>query len=183
MESFRQWICDIAIYMILVTLIYRLSANSSYKPYIKLITGLLMIVLIAKPVVSFSSQDFEKYLERETTYYQIESARMSQNIYEEKSKEMILASYEEEIKAQIKEKVEEYGLFLQNADITFGTGEEYGVIKEVSVTASYDKNPDIILGEITLEDSVASVPEIKMAQWICENFNVEQEHIDITIKK
>lgn len=183
MESFRQWICDIAIYMIVVTLIYRLSANSSYKPYIKLITGLLMIVLIAKPVVSFGNQDFQEYLERETTYYQIESARMSKNIYEEKSKEIILASYKEEITAQLKEKVEEYGLFLQTVDMEFGEGEEYGVLKEVSLTASYDKNPDTILGEITIEDSVASVPEIKMTQWISENFGVDEDDINISIKK
>lgn len=183
MESFRQWICDIAIYMIVVTLIYRLSANSSYKPYIKLITGLLMIVLIAKPVLSFCNQDFHDYLERETTYYQIESAKISRNIYEEKSKEIILASYREQIQAELEEKVEEYGLFLQNVDIEFGEGEEYGVLKEISVTASYDKNPDTILGEITIEDTVASVPEIKITQWICENFGVDEKNINISIKK
>ena len=89
MESFYGWIQDITVYMILVTLIYKLSVNSSYKPYIKLVTGLLMIVLIAKPVVSLGNGDFKTILQQETIDYQVESARISQEIYEEQRKKII----------------------------------------------------------------------------------------------
>ena len=183
MECFYGWIQDIIVYMILVTLIYKLCVNSSYKPYIKLVTGFLMIVLMGKPLVSLGNGDFEKLLEQETINYQVKSARISQEIYEEQSRKIILDTYEIEMKRQLEEKLEEYGLFLQKAEIKFGEGKEYGVMKEISVTASYARNPDDIFGELEIEDSVTSIQEIKIAQWIEEGFGVEQENIHICLKR
>ena len=183
MESFYGWIQDITVYMILVTLIYKLCVNSSYKPYIKLVTGFLMIVLIGKPLVSLGNGGFEKILEQKTIDFQVESARISQEIYQEESRKIILETYKEEIERQLDEKLQEYGLFLQSVEIEFGEGEEYGTLKEIQLEASYDKNPDDTLGELELEGSVAGLQEIKIARWIEEGFGIEQENIHICLKK
>lgn len=183
MESFYGWIQDITVYMILVTLIYKLSVNSSYKPYIKLVTGLLMIVLIAKPVVSLGNGDFKTILQQETINYQVESARISQEIYEEQRKKIIIETYQEEISRQLEVKLQEYGVFLQKVEFEFGEGEEYGIVKQISVTASYDKNPENFMGIVENKQGIESIQEIKISRWLQESFGIEEENINICLKK
>lgn len=188
--EFYGWIEDITVYMIVVTLIYKLSANSSYKPYIKLFTGLLMVIIIMTPIAKLWNGDMEVSMRKEKYDWEMESARISEEIYTEESKKIMLDTYREEVKAQICNKLEEYDLFLIDLDVIFGEGEEYGIIKQVEMTVSYEKsNSDqeiqIRVGEIgaSNKEMVSSVVELKLKDWFYEMYGVSGEQINIYLKK
>lgn len=188
--EFYGWIEDITIYMIVVTLIYKLSANSSYKPYIKLFTGLLMIIIIMTPVAKIWNGDIELSLKKESYDWELESARISEEIYTEESKKIMLDTYQEKMKEQITSKLEEYDLFLNNLDVTFGEGEEYGVVRQVDMTVSYEKNNSeqnlqIQVGEIAFseKETVSSVVELKLKDWFYDMYGVEGAQVNIYLKK
>lgn len=187
--EFYGWIEDITVYMIVVTLIYKLSANSSYKPYIKLFTGLLMIIIIMTPIAKIWNGDMDLSLKKESYDWEIESARISEEIYTEESKKIMLDTYQEKVKEQVSSKLEEYDLFLSDLEIAFGE-EEYGVIKQVDMAVSYEKsnsNQDIQIqvGEIAFSENetVSSVVELKLKDWFYDMYGVAGKQVNIYLKK
>lgn len=189
LAEFYGWIEDITVYMIVVTLVYKLSANSSYKPYIKLFTGLLMVMIIMTPVVRIWNGDVELSMKKEKYDWELESARVSEEIYTEESKKIMLDTYLEEVKQQISGKLEEYDLFLSDVSVVFGEGKEYGLIKQIDMTVSYEesKREEIVIdvGEITFSkgETVSSVTEIKLKDWLYDMYGVGRENINIYLKK
>lgn len=188
--EFYGWIEDITIYMIVVTLVYKLSANSSYKPYIKLFTGLLMVIIIMTPIAKIWNGDIGMSLKKESYDWELESARISQEIYTEESKKIMLDTYQEKMKEQIIDKLKEYDLFLNNLEITFGEEEEYGIIKQVDMTVSYEKNNSamniqIQVGEIAFseKETVSNVVELKLKDWFFDMYGVDGEQVNIYLKK
>ena len=54
----NQWIQNITFYFVVVTLILQLGPNKSYQKYIQFITGLILILLLADPILKFTETTF-----------------------------------------------------------------------------------------------------------------------------
>ncbi len=53
-EFLQQWIQNITFYFVIVTLILQMVPDKSYRKYIQFITGLILILLLAEPIFSFT---------------------------------------------------------------------------------------------------------------------------------
>ena len=62
-EFLKEWIQNISFYFILVTLILQMLPEKSFRKYIQFITGLILILLLMEPILSFTkfSISFESY--------------------------------------------------------------------------------------------------------------------------
>lgn len=62
-EFLKEWVQNITFYLILVTLIVQMLPEKSYRKYIQFITGLILILLLMEPILSFTkfSVSFESY--------------------------------------------------------------------------------------------------------------------------
>ena len=58
-ESLFIWIRNVAYYMIMVTAIMHLVPNGSYQKYIRLFTGMILILLLSMPVIRLFGVDPE----------------------------------------------------------------------------------------------------------------------------
>lgn len=186
LEAFYGWVEDITVYMIAITLIYKLSAASAYQSYIKLFTGLLMVIIIMKPIAKIWNGDWELELNQEKYNWELESARISEKIYGEESRKIVLETYRTEIEQQTRKKLSEYDLYLEDLQITFGEGEEYGVVKNMKMVVTYEKYEDsnqIHIGDIMFskQEKVSSAIELKIKEWLCDTYGVKQA--DIYLKK
>ena len=186
LEAFYGWVEDITVYMIMITLIYKLSASATYKPYIKLFTGLLMVIIIMTPITKIWNGDWELELNQEKYNWELESARISEDIYNKEGRKILLETYQEEIEQQTAKKLSEYDLFLEELQITFGEGTEYGMIKEMQMTVSYESpgnDKEIQIGSISLsnKEKVSSVTELKIREWLSDAYGVE--HAEIYLKE
>ena len=144
LEAFYGWVEDITVYMIMITLIYKLSASATYKPYIKLFTGLLMVIIIMTPITKIWNGDWELELNQEKYNWELESARISEDIYNKEGRKILLETYQEEIEQQTAKKLSEYDLFLEELQITFGEGTEYDPISPYKVD-SLPKRPSLFV--------------------------------------
>ena len=54
----NQWIQNITFYFVVVTLVLQLVPNKSYRKYIQFITGLILILLLADPILKFTETTF-----------------------------------------------------------------------------------------------------------------------------
>ena len=57
-EFLNQWIQNITFYFVVVTLVLQLVPNKSYQKYIQFITGLILILLLADPILKFTETTF-----------------------------------------------------------------------------------------------------------------------------
>lgn len=182
-ESIQNWVENITIYMIFVTLLYKLNVNKAFQPYLKLITGLLMIVLLVEPVLRLKNVDFSETLQQEMSRFQVDSVRISQDIYQEKSKEMILSSYQTQLQQTLEAELSSYGLYLQNMEVEFNQKESYGEIERLSLEVSYQQNFQESQEDLAAQESLTKIRELKIKQWLKENFQVAEEKVEIKLKK
>ncbi|MFT4415631.1 stage III sporulation protein AF [Fredinandcohnia humi] len=60
MSFIAEWITNIILFILLATIVDMLLPNSSMQKYVKMVTGLLLIVIILTPLFSILTSDFEK---------------------------------------------------------------------------------------------------------------------------
>lgn len=62
-EFMNQWIQNTSFYFVMVTLILQIVPNKSYRKYIQFITGLILILILADPLLRFTEigVSFESY--------------------------------------------------------------------------------------------------------------------------
>lgn len=82
MEYFCEWIQKIAYYMILVTLVMQVAAGEGYRKYIRLFTGIILILLILSPVIRLSGLEGEGYLRSAERSYEAAAQQMEEKIQE-----------------------------------------------------------------------------------------------------
>lgn len=81
MEYFCEWIQKIAYYMILVTLVMQV-AGEGYRKYIRLFTGIILILLILSPVIRLSGTEGEGYIRSAESRYEEAARQMEEKIQE-----------------------------------------------------------------------------------------------------
>ncbi len=92
MEYFCEWIQKIAYYMILVTLVMQ-AAGEGYRKYIRLFTGIILILLILSPVIRLSGLEGEGYIRSAESRYEAAAEQMEEKIQE--LEEEVSGAYEE----------------------------------------------------------------------------------------
>ena len=183
MESIQNWVESITVYMVFTTLLYKINVNKAFQPYLKLISGLLMIVLLIDPVLQLKQIDFSKVFQQEMSKFQIESVRITQDIYQTKSKEIILTAYESELHDRLEEELYTYGLYLQELEVEFNETDAYGEIEALSMEVAYQQEY-VDKGEAEgMEGSLTQIRELKIKQWLKENYQVKDERVKIKLKK
>ena len=169
-----------AVFTIISTIIISIIPENNYKKYIKLFVGILMILLIMKPVGKIWGLDkifSQKYIEQNNFVIQDDIKNMI-IMANEKQYEMVEKGFYETVKSRIKEYVTEIGAIYidskmelnlqENSDdfgkislleITINTGRAYHNAEDEMLTAKIKKyfselyNMDIHNIHINISDS------------------------------
>lgn len=79
LEYFCEWIQRIAYYMILVTLIMQ-AAGQGYRKYMRLFTGIILILFILSPVIRLFGLNGEEYILSAESGYEAAAERIEEKI-------------------------------------------------------------------------------------------------------
>lgn len=79
MTYLYEWIENIAVYMVIITVAMQMVPNNSYKKYIRFFTGLILIILMSGPILKIFGmeqelEEFYKSAEYEQKVKEIERA-------------------------------------------------------------------------------------------------------------
>lgn len=77
---FCEWIQKIAYYMILVTIVMQVAAGEGYRKYIRLFTGIILILFIVSPVIHFLGLDGEGFLLTAESEYEAAAEQIEEKI-------------------------------------------------------------------------------------------------------
>lgn len=136
MELIKEAVQNLIVYMLLVTVILNLVKTSSYKKYIELFTGLVLILILFTPAARlFGAEDtLGRYLE--DYQFRLETRDSAEFIYEaEKStKEQLLQLYEEKVTERIKNLGERNNIQVESVETSLTSAEDgFGAVEKIKV--------------------------------------------------
>ena len=212
MDFIYSWIKDIVIFMVLISVITNLMGKSSYKKYINLISGIILVILVITPLLKIFQLDntLDYYF---TTNSLTAQAGEVQDINEKFGE--IESSRQEEILTQVKAKItDKINALLDKEDVETESIEiileedaassSYGSLKGLNVKGVYKsavnkaKDKETIkidrveINEIDLKKDNSSTEavmdfispvEIKAKKVLSDFYNLDADNINISIRE
>lgn len=182
-----DWIKDIIYYLILMSLVFQLLPNENYRKYIKLFSGILLVIIVLKPLKIFvkdSSLEYVKAAFQQYNYGQQDIKSQVEDfkkVQEEVSKEYISG----QLKEQIQKLVEEKGYYVESAEVKMQDEEEVlciNLLKEESAGTGITIEAVKIRNEQGQVDEGKESEELKeIKKEIAEYYQVEESAVQIQL--
>ncbi|MDO5293102.1 MAG: stage III sporulation protein AF [bacterium] len=140
MEYIYQAVKNIIIFMLLITVLSNLLGQSSYKKYINIFVGLVLIIIVVTPILKLinSNQKVDQYFNK--NLYKLNASDMTEQLNgaDDSYKKIVLKEYKETIKNQIEDELKSHNLSLKQVDIVINEdieAEECGQVESLNLTA------------------------------------------------
>ena len=206
-EAVYSWIKNIIIYLIINTIIMNLLGNKSYKKYVSIVSGMILVLIVISPLTKLMKLDANLDYFLQSNDFAIESTefRNQLNLMEEKQNETIFAQYEEKIRLQVGEILLTQDVYLDSCHITIdkkADSRTFGEILKMDIKARLENGEQentkpakrLIIDEIetvkitigeqqeTSDLELPSPMEINIKNKLSSFYNIEQSNINISIQ-
>lgn len=139
MQIFKDWIIDILVVMIFITILDAMIPSSNFKKYIDMVTGLVIIIAILSPVVNLiKGEDFiQKEVISGTLGLKSEEI-INDNAYLKVQEEVFAEQYKKNMEENIRQWIDKkYNTDVKKVSIDFDSDikdtQHFGYIKRVEV--------------------------------------------------
>ncbi|MBS4539991.1 stage III sporulation protein AF [Clostridium sp. D2Q-11] len=178
-EFLRQWIINIVILSIFIALLEAILPNNSFKGYIKMIGGFLMIIVLLNPFIKLLSNNISIDKEVFATmdkYSSMESSEMNISMTNEDQIENL---YIDKLKNNIRSSIEtNFNYIIDNINIELSDEKEsYGEINGLSISISKKQETKVSNDEILVEEIRISKDENKDKQVENDSYKEIQNYI------
>lgn len=182
-----QYIKEIAIFLVVVNLLSILINNDSYKKYMKIFSGLILILIIIKPLKIFiSEKSFEEVIDRKITEYDIVEMNQSLDNINEEAGKNIKSMYEEKISKEIFRFLLENKIEAERVETELEIHDNQLVFKKVDIKLDktrFNKIPEEMGDDYAIDVAENSrISEVKIDyvnQLIAKEYGIERERIYI----
>lgn len=192
MEYLVEWVKNIAVFYIIATLVKNLVPGEKYGKYIKLFLGIVLIVLILKPIgkiVNLEGQ-YEKLL-GDFTYKTMSNELTGQlEMSGQNRQQIIISEYTKGIENEIKEYVDSLGAYCTDCSIEIDLNPEsdrYGMISmvrlQVQRAESYNYR-GINVDSIVIDSDTAgegSFLQVQIKNYVSDVYNLDRRNIYVNI--
>lgn len=176
MEYITEWAGQIATYLIFSSVLCNLIRRQSYLKYVRLVMGIILIILLARPAIRLLGQtdNYQFYLSR---YLLTDEAADAAFLTEVSGmrEELLLRELEDNVRRRIETLVAGYGLTIREAELSFGTKEAaYGSLEAIHLVLEVPKDRYSMFG-------TDSPDAIRIRDCLSEEFGTEKAGIKIKI--
>ncbi|HEX3077526.1 MAG TPA: stage III sporulation protein AF [Lachnospiraceae bacterium] len=142
MEEIYGFVKNIVVYLILVTIIMNLVGKSSYRKYVSVFVGMLLILIVIKPVLRFFNltDSYDYYFSSNQFSVDAKSYKDDLLAADEAGQVAILAEYRNIIDSQIENMLSRYNLYPSDIQVTLDEeagSSNYGSVTKVSISAAF----------------------------------------------
>ena len=197
MAALYGWVKNIAFYMILMTLVLNIIPNNNYYKYIKLFSGMIMVVLVLSPIMEFLNLDssMEHYFKTITFTEEVNQIKPLLEEADNERFSAVISEYRVGIEREMSRQAQVYGLKLQNADIDLCEdieAEAFGTIVFASLVVSYEEEKSPIYIEPVKimessgserESSASTAETVKLKEQLIKDYNLKEEQLQIYLKE
>lgn len=185
-----EYIRRIAVFIILEGVILGVVQNEDYKKFIKMCSGMIMIILVLSPLdkvfgITTAINGFFKEITQQGEYREINEV-MAAGIrgMTDEGMESVRGEYEKMLMEQIGEKTAEYGYIIENAEVEFDERED-NYIGSLKLLLSSEKESDNIpkVGIVWDKSGDMDNPDIMdIKNHVTDTYGIDYEKIIITVK-
>lgn len=207
MNAIYDWVRNIIIFLVLTTIIGNLLGKSSYKKYITLTTGIILVILVVSPLFQLFHLDktLDYYLSNNLFKAEAEEYNGRLLDVEETKMTSIIQKYKDIIHEQVEQLLKTKELSISSIDIVVEENEEsedFGSLKTLTIVVSkeIEENKseksmieDILIDKIKIgdkEESEAeegdnnlSPEEINVKNLLSDFYNMNPDNINISIQE
>lgn len=150
MQALFDWVKGIVFYLILVTVISNLIPSKKYEKYIRLFTGMLLIIIVTKPVIQLVAKgelleegNILKFFEEEVSGSQDVQETEFENVQEKK----LISEYEKQVGQYAKAQAQQLGMQVEKIQVEVQKTEQglmpVSIVMEVAVQNEEKSTIDI----------------------------------------
>lgn len=187
MKGLNSWASGVIVAIIVATIFEMLLPEGNNKKYIKVIIGIYILFTIMSPVVSNMLDD---EFNIETIFSSVSEYQYSTEQTTINTDEVVLDTYINNLKEDIKKKIELQGYNADEIKLIIGeTDENYGQIQKIDIIASKKENEnnikeiekiDININKKTEEKAKISKEEInELTKYLAEEYKIDENKIII----
>lgn len=198
------WIRNIVVFMMINTIIMNLLGNKSYKKYVSIASGMILVLIVVSPLVKILKlqENLDYFLESHNFTLDVSDFKNELNQMETDQKDKLLTDYKGQIKSQVKELLMRDKVYLKSFDVQIDMDSEsktYGQILKMNVKATTDEDQEIsgkslIIDSIKIDpismgdnakkemEKLPSPEEIRLKNRLSDFYNMEQGNINISIQ-
>lgn len=164
MEVLKDLVRNILTYYIILSVLMAMIGKSSYKKYIEMFSGLVMIIIILNPLIKlFGAQDtLDMNLQKNQLYEVTQAESDDIMVAELKQRDAVLKQYKDTIAKQIDTVMKNYDYSATNVEVTIDDdvdSETFGQVKNISVCCQKGTEEESEEASVTQE---IAIPEIKI---------------------
>jgi stage III sporulation protein AF len=205
MGMIYEWVRNMVIFLVLTTIIGNLLGKSSYKKYVNLITGIILVLLVVSPLLQlFQLEDsLDYYLS--TNLFMAEANDYNGRLIDSEQNQMssIIEEYKTIIKEQVDGLLKSKGYYLQDINIQIEedeSNENFGKLKYLEVTVGLSEEEKtksssinkVIIDKIRVgdkedenksSDDILTPDEINIKNLLSDFYNMQPDNINISIQE
>lgn len=194
MRGINEWVVGIVAFILIATLISHLIGNLKFFKYIKFFMGIVLILVVIKPVGSLLKLDsvYDNILNICKGEFEISELKTQLDTGLGEYSDNILKSYKEGIAETISSIVKEDGYEVDRVETEIyddRDSEEYGLIKSIKVYISEaSKYAGIKIDKISIgKEAVDVVSQTgsfiygELKEHIADKFNIMSDDVDIVV--
>ena len=193
MDAIISYVKTVLFFLLFVNLVMQLLKGSSYERFVRPVCGMILVILIIKPVLLLfgaeeqvlfaAEQKISLFFAKSESDYPIEE----QNGYEF----AVLEAYKKELTKGLAELLREEGFVLCSAEFSVSAEEkDFGTIRGLSVTAEREGTlsrskieiAPILFGE-ERENDMPSAEEIRIKDKLKDFYQLKEGNIYVNIKE
>lgn len=159
LQIIYEWMKNIIVFMILTTVVLNLLGKGNYKKYVKLVTGLILVLLVIRPILTLTGNaeymDFS--LDSYDSLSQAKDLKYDIFAMEEAREIDIMKEYKQVILQQTKKLVADEGLEVVDMKLTVEENRasiNFGKIHSMSLTARYQGAEESDSNELPMEQII-----------------------------
>lgn len=184
-----EWVRNLSIYLILVTVVLNVLPENSYKKYVKFFSGMLLVFLLMSPIVNILGADGKLDFSYAASRYEQkvrEIQSQSRYIEKEQSQKLIKAN-EEDIKAQVAAILKKHSLYAVSISVEINDDVEsadFGSLLGIAATASFTpKEERPLVEEIVIGGESKDADTVAVIQEIADFYHISEGQININIQR
>lgn len=175
MQYIYSWVKNIVIFMVLISIITNLMGKSSYKKYINLISGIILVILVISPLLKIFqlNNTLDYYF---TTNSLVAEAGDSLNMEEKlnstgaRQKEEIFSQVKEKVENKVKELLKDENIEVDSMEVTLVEDENdsnYGELKKLDIKGVYSANKQ--------SDKKADKEAVNIDRVVIDDINIKKD--------
>ena len=206
MGAFREWVQNLVVFLIFMTMVEQLIPDTKYRKYIRLTMGLVLILVLLTPLLKSMGMEEEIYRNfiKGNIQTSATDARVRGKIFDADS--LFNEGYINLIYEEVRAYFDSNGMIVKYCELDVNEdseSEDYGKIYSMQIgVLPKDKNigiddassditsvdgvniPDVRIGEFAGGEEVSYVPNEKIKQWKMDlslQFGIDSEQLKLEI--